>query len=167
MAQVTRDYEMSKLNYKSLMDKQIAAEMALDMERRQQSERFIVLDRAQLPAKPIKPNRPQLYGIGSGVGLLLALVFGVLAELRRNVLLGEWELPPDVPVLARLPHIEARHTPARAEKSWFRQNKALRNASASNMLLIGAAAQRFVLTSSRDCELCTLNTSNSGGTPSA
>ena len=58
MAQVTRDYEMSKENYKSLLDKKMAAEMSLNMERRQQSERFVVLDRAQLPEKPIKPKRP-------------------------------------------------------------------------------------------------------------
>jgi uncharacterized protein involved in exopolysaccharide biosynthesis len=106
MAQVTRDYEISKTNYKSLLDKKTAAGMALDMERRQQSERFIVLDRAQLPEKPIKPNRPQLYAAGSVLGLALALLMGFAAELRQNVILGEWELPEGTPVLARLPRIE-------------------------------------------------------------
>jgi polysaccharide chain length determinant protein (PEP-CTERM system associated) len=105
MAQITRDYEMSKENYKSLLDKKMAAEMALDMERRQQSERFTVLDRARLPEKPVKPNRPQLYAIGSGLALALALAVGFSAELRQNVVLGEWELPESVPVLARLPRI--------------------------------------------------------------
>jgi uncharacterized protein involved in exopolysaccharide biosynthesis len=106
MAQITRDYEMSKENYKSLLDKKMAAEMALDMERRQQSERFTVLDRARLPEKPVKPNRPQLYAIGSGLALALALTMGFSAELRQNVILGEWELPEGVPILGRLPHIE-------------------------------------------------------------
>ena len=92
MAQIMRDYEMSKENYKSLLDKKMAAEMSLDMETRQQSERFTVLDRAQVPEKPIKPNRPLLYAGAAVLGLVLALVVGFDAELRRNVVLGEWEL---------------------------------------------------------------------------
>ena len=35
MSGITRDYEISKMNYKALLDKRLAAEMALDMERRQ------------------------------------------------------------------------------------------------------------------------------------
>jgi polysaccharide chain length determinant protein (PEP-CTERM system associated) len=106
MAQITRDYEMSKTNYKSLLDKKTAAEMALDMEKRQQAERFIVLDRARLPVKPLKPERPLLYAGGSVIGLVLALLLGFIAELRQNVILGEWELKDDIPVLARLPQFE-------------------------------------------------------------
>jgi hypothetical protein len=106
MAQLTRDYEVSKENYKSLLDKKMAAEMALDMERRQKSERFTVLDRAKVPAKPVKPKRPLLYGIVSAGSLALALLIGLGLELRRNVFLGEWELPEGTVVLARLPYIE-------------------------------------------------------------
>ena len=105
MAEVTRDYEMAKTNYKSLLDKKMAAEMALDMEKRQQSERFDVVNRAELPGKPIKPNKPLLYGASGIVGLMLALAFGFSAELRKNVILGEWELPAGTLVLARLPFI--------------------------------------------------------------
>jgi polysaccharide biosynthesis transport protein len=106
MAQLTRDYEMSKENYKSLLDKQIAASMALDMERRQQSERFTVLDRARVPEKPVKPKRPMLYAIGTAGSLALGLLIGFVLELRRNVFLGEWELPEGTTVLARLPYIQ-------------------------------------------------------------
>jgi polysaccharide biosynthesis transport protein len=111
MAQITRDYEISKTNYKSLLDKKTAVEMALDMERRQQAERFIVLDRARLPVKPLKPSRPLLYAGGSVIGLVLALLLGFIAELRQNVILGEWELKDDIPVLARLPHFEVPASP--------------------------------------------------------
>jgi polysaccharide biosynthesis transport protein len=111
MAQITRDYEMSKTNYKSLLDKKTAAEMALDMERRQQAERFIVLDRARLPVKPLKPARPLLYAGGSVIGLVLALLLGFIAELQQNVILGEWELKDDIPVLARLPQFEVPASP--------------------------------------------------------
>ncbi len=40
MAELTRDYEESKSNYKSLLDKKLAATMATDMEHRQEGERF-------------------------------------------------------------------------------------------------------------------------------
>ncbi len=111
MAQITRDYEMSKANYKSLLDKQTAAAMALDMERRQQSERFTILDRATVPEKPVKPNRPLLYALGSLASLAVGLLLGLILELRRNVFLGEWELPEGTTVLARLPRIESAPRP--------------------------------------------------------
>ena len=106
MAQITRDYEISKTNYKALLDKKLAAEMALDMERRQKSERFTVIDAAKVPEIPIKPKRPLLYAIGSVASLALALLLGFVREARENVILGEWELPDDCLVLARLPYIE-------------------------------------------------------------
>jgi polysaccharide biosynthesis transport protein len=124
MAQITRDYEMSKANYKSLLDKRMAAEMALDMERRQQSERFTVVDRAQLPGKPIKPKRPQLYAVALGLGLVLGLVVGFEAELRQNVVLGEWELPPGTPILARLPYIDgAGQAKTATGDGWFAHHR--------------------------------------------
>lgn len=132
MAQVTRDYEMSKDNYKSLLDKKMAAEMALDMERRQQSERFTIMDRAQLPQRPIKPKRPVLYAGASILGLILGLVMGFGAELRQNVVLGEWELPAGTPVLARLPYIEvpavSAHMKSPSRWRWFSRKKGLANA---------------------------------------
>lgn len=133
MAQITRDYEMSKENYKSLLDKKLAAEMALDMERRQQSERFTVLDRARVPEKPVKPNRRQLYAVGSGLALVLALIGGFSAEMRKNVVLGEWELPEGTVVLARLPYIDASpcsdQPKQKALRRWFSRKKALAAAS--------------------------------------
>jgi polysaccharide chain length determinant protein (PEP-CTERM system associated) len=127
LAQITRDYEVSKENYKSLVDKQMAAGMSLDMERRQQSERFVVLDRAQVPEKPIKPQRPKLYAAGVVASLAIALLLGFAVELRRNHLLGEWELPAGTPVLARLPYIEVpleRHLTKSTSRGWFRPKKA-------------------------------------------
>ncbi len=109
MAALTRDYEISKANYQSLLQKRLSAEMAADMERRQQSERFTVLDPATVPEKPYKPRLPLIYVSGS----LLALSFGaglaIARDLASDVLLGEWELPPDTVVLARVPRIRAGH----------------------------------------------------------
>ena len=110
MARVTRDYEIQKTNYKSLLDKKIAAEMATDMERRQQSERFTILDRGQTPEKPLKPNRPLFYVFAVLGSLVLGLTVGFGREMKSDVLLGEWEIPQHLTILARLPSIEIAPT---------------------------------------------------------
>ncbi len=106
LAALMRDYEISKANYQSLLDKRLAAEMATEMERNQKSERFTILEGARVPEKPVKPDRLILSIAGWIVGLLLALGAGLLIEFNKNCLLGEWELPAGVPVLGRVPAIE-------------------------------------------------------------
>jgi uncharacterized protein involved in exopolysaccharide biosynthesis len=108
MAQITRDYEIAKVHYRSLLDKKISAAMATDMERRQKSERFTIGDPARVPGKPFRPNRPLLRALCCVAGLLLGLVVGMGKEFREGKLLGEWQLPRTVPVLARLPQIEPK-----------------------------------------------------------
>lgn len=148
MAQITRDYEISKANYKSLLDKKFSAEMATDMERRQKSERFTILDAAPVPEKPAKPNRPLLMGIGSALSLLIGLACGLGVEFRRQPLLGEWELPPGVPILARLPFVEIRgEAPDEGRRQFGRGLRIAlwSSAALSVVALIGAAAYYFVV----------------------
>jgi len=106
MAQLTRDYEIAKANYKSLLDKRLSAGMATAMEHREKSERFEVIDPAQVPVKPSKPNRPVLYGSGSVLGLVFGLVLAAGLEARKDVVLGAWELPARLPVLGSVPRID-------------------------------------------------------------
>jgi polysaccharide chain length determinant protein (PEP-CTERM system associated) len=106
MAGLTRDYEISKANYRNLLDKKLSAEMATDMERRQKSERFTLLDPPRVPEKPAKPNRPLFGGIGSALALALGLILGLGIEFRDGCVLGEWELPKGTVILGRVPHIE-------------------------------------------------------------
>ena len=110
MAGLTRDYEISKANYRALLDKKLSADMAAEMERRQKAERFTVLDPAVVPERPAKPNRPVLLAIASLVGLGLGLTVAIGKEWNRNVLLGEWELPSIVPILGRIPEIKIEST---------------------------------------------------------
>ncbi len=109
---LSRDYEIAKANYKSLLDKRIAADMATDLERRQQGERFTMIDPAQPPVKPFSPDRAQWLGVCAALALLIAVAAGVAREMQRNVLLGEWELPPGVAILGRISPI-APPAPAR------------------------------------------------------
>ncbi len=112
MARVTRDYEISKANYQSLLGKKLSAEMATDLERRQKSERFSVADPAKTPLQPIRPNRRLLYIGGALLGVALGIVASLGRELQRGVLLGEWEFPADTVVIGYLPDIHVRATAA-------------------------------------------------------
>jgi hypothetical protein len=105
LASITRDYEITKANYRSLLDRRMSADVATEMERRQKAERFVPLELARTPEKPIKPKRPLLYAGGSIGGLVFGFVLALALELRKNVLLGEWELPPELAVLGRIPAI--------------------------------------------------------------
>ncbi len=110
---LSRDYEIAKANYKSLIDKRIAADMATDLERRQQGERFTMIDPAQPPSRPFSPDRSQLAGTCFSIALLVAVTAGLVRELKRNVLLGEWELPPDIAIVGRVSAIPPPRGPVR------------------------------------------------------
>jgi succinoglycan biosynthesis transport protein ExoP len=105
LAGVSRDYEISKSSYQSLLDKKLASDLAANMEKQQKPERFTMLDPARVPEKPIKPDRPLLVTAGTTLGLLLGLIIGIGRQLSQNTILGEWELPAGVPVLGRVPLI--------------------------------------------------------------
>jgi succinoglycan biosynthesis transport protein ExoP len=105
MASLTRDYEISKMNYRSLLDKKISAEMATEMERSKQSEGFTVADSASVPTGPVKPKRAVYYAASSLGALMLSLCFGLAIELMKGTVQGEWELPSDIRVLGRISKI--------------------------------------------------------------
>ena len=108
MAGLMRDYQISKGNYQSLLDKKLAAEMATDLERRQKSERFTMLEPARIPEKPFKPNVAMWSAVAGALALVLGLTAGFVLELSTGHLLGEWELPPSLSVLAAVPEITSR-----------------------------------------------------------
>ena len=75
MVNLNRDYDLLRGQFTSLMDKKYQAQMAENLERKQQGEQFMVLDPARLPEKPFKPNlngllvMGALLGFGIGLGL--------------------------------------------------------------------------------------------------
>ena len=108
LAAITRDYETSKTNYHSLLDKKLAADMAENMERWQKAERFVMLDEARVPEKPVRPKWMILTAGGSVFSLMLAAGMMFLLELKKDVLLGEWELPAGTVALGRVPHMKLK-----------------------------------------------------------
>jgi succinoglycan biosynthesis transport protein ExoP len=105
MARLSRDYQTSKGVYQALLDKKMAAEMATELERRQKSERFTLLEPAHVPKTPVSPNRSVFNAIGILAAFAVSMAIGILFEYQKGLLLGEWELPPTTVVLAQLPMI--------------------------------------------------------------
>lgn len=114
LAVITRDYDTSKANYQSLLNKKLAADVATDMERWQKSQKLVMLDPARVPQKPTSPRRRLLDGAGALLSLAIGAGLGILLELRKNVILGEWELPADVLVLGRVPWMNLKNAAGEA-----------------------------------------------------
>ena len=76
---LTRDYDNLKNSYNELLRKRLDANISQNLEQRQKGEQFQVLDPANLPEKPFKPNHRKVFliafffasaiGFGGAVGL--------------------------------------------------------------------------------------------------
>ena len=102
-----RDYEEASKNYQSLLEKKLQAELAENLERTQKGEQFRVLEPANLPQKPFKPNIPKVLLLGLMAGL--AGSFG-LAFLKDSLDPTFWsgkdlESQLELPVIVSIPAI--------------------------------------------------------------
>lgn len=110
LAELTRNYEVSRQNYQSLLDKTLSAGMSEQLEKKQQAARFMILDPAKTPEKPLKPKRMPLFlGV---VALSIVLPLGVVLakEALSGVVKSEAQLKellsPHIPVLGTIPPIQ-------------------------------------------------------------
>jgi polysaccharide chain length determinant protein (PEP-CTERM system associated) len=111
MAELNRNYSVSKDHYQSLLDKTFSAGMAADLEKKQQAEHFTILDLAQVPEKPFKPKRGLMF-IGAFLGALaMSLGLAYLADMMNSSVKFERELkamlPANVPLLAVVPQLQS------------------------------------------------------------
>jgi polysaccharide biosynthesis transport protein len=109
MAELDRNYSITKEHYQSLLDKTFSAGMAADLERKQQAEHFTILDAAQVPERPFKPKRMFMLP----AAFLAALAFSIgLAWLKDNMDSSlkvqrqlKAMLPANVPLLTAIPNL--------------------------------------------------------------
>jgi polysaccharide chain length determinant protein (PEP-CTERM system associated) len=100
-----RDYENMQTNYQALLDKQLNARVAENLEKRQQGEQIRVLDPANLPQKPERQNRLliMVLGVIGGVGLGIGLALGIDQVNPTFKRREEVEVLPGIQVLAAVP----------------------------------------------------------------
>jgi len=112
LAELTRNYEASRQNYQSLLDKTFSAGMSEELERKQQAERFTVLDPAKTPEKPISPKRiPIMFATLIAAALIpdgLVIAMHLLdSSVKSEVELKDM-LPAGVPIVGTIPPIESK-----------------------------------------------------------
>jgi polysaccharide chain length determinant protein (PEP-CTERM system associated) len=92
LADILRDYDLSKKNYDDLLGKKTQSELATSLEINQQGAQFRLIDPPSLPMKPSGTDHMKigLGGIGAGLALGVALV--VLLEFNDHSLHDEKEL---------------------------------------------------------------------------
>jgi uncharacterized protein involved in exopolysaccharide biosynthesis len=108
LSTLTRDYELLKTNYQSLLDKKIQAQMAENLERKQQGEQFKVLDPARVPVRPVRPDRNKILLIGTVIGLGLGLGLSWFRETLDQSFhtVAEVEGYLGLPVLVAIPNLK-------------------------------------------------------------
>ncbi len=110
LSEINRDYEISKANYQSLLQKKNESSMAAELERRPEEEPFRILDPASYPEKPYKPD-VRLLGLAGGLaGILCGCAVGLFLEYKDAGIYDEKDAAfhLSLPVLASVPVIIAQ-----------------------------------------------------------
>lgn len=105
--EISRDYDITKQHYQTLLSKRNDAAMATNLEKRQKGEQFRIIDPASFPEKPTKPDRLRLNLFGLLAGLAIGLGIALSLELADESIRSENELArlTNLPVLASIPVI--------------------------------------------------------------
>jgi uncharacterized protein involved in exopolysaccharide biosynthesis len=91
------------VRYGSLRDDIRGAKLALDTAQAAFSRRYKVTLPVEAPSEPTKPKKAVVLGIGAAISLLLALLLPILLELKRDVIVEQWQVNQfQLPVLADL-----------------------------------------------------------------
>jgi uncharacterized protein involved in exopolysaccharide biosynthesis len=108
LVSLSRDYDNLKKSYEALLKKQLDSQVSQKLEEKQKGEQFQVLEPANLPTRPFKPDRPMVLGLA----LLASMVVGVGAAFGLEMLdptlrtSKEFKNFFDLPILACLPVIQ-------------------------------------------------------------
>jgi len=110
MADLSRNYEVSKAHYQSLLDKTFTVKMSGDLLSNQQAERFTILDTARTPERPFKPNRTAMMFMVLFGALAACIALAVGVDMLNPAIKAETEvkrmLPANLPLMVAIPAIE-------------------------------------------------------------
>jgi polysaccharide chain length determinant protein (PEP-CTERM system associated) len=110
LSKISRGYDITLRKYQDLLSKSLESELSENMEKKQKGEQFQLLDAANFPLKPIRPNRPMIIVIGLIVGLgggfALAFAWDNLDKSFQQS--DEINAYVNVPVLATVPALLTR-----------------------------------------------------------
>ena len=140
LIKVTRTYDITLRKYQDLLAKGLESQLSENLEKKQKGEQFQVVDPANLPLAPLKPNRPMILlgGLIAGIigGLGLAFLWDLLDRSFKNG--DDLTSFVDLPLLATIPAIATRG--AVLER---RRAQGLLGVSTIGVLLIGLVLIRL------------------------
>ena len=102
---LNRDYHNIQESYNSLLSRKLEAEIAVNLERKQKGEQFRILDHAQVPIRPFKPDIRRILLMTVGLGFALGCGLAYLRETMDT----SFRRPEDIeevlqiPIIASLP----------------------------------------------------------------
>jgi len=110
LAEVNRNYENSRQNFQSLLQKKMQSELATNLEKRQQGETFRIVDPPNLPRKPSEPNRLEIIAMGWVLGFCVGLGLTAFQEITDEAIYNERALLQALPVsvLVHVPVLQSR-----------------------------------------------------------
>jgi len=102
---LNRDYDNIRETYNSLLSRKLEAELAVSMERKQKGEQFRILDPAEVPMKPFKPNMRRILLMSLFLGFALGCGLAYLKETTDTSFRRPEEIQDvlHMPVLAIMP----------------------------------------------------------------
>jgi polysaccharide chain length determinant protein (PEP-CTERM system associated) len=100
-----RNYDNLQNSYKSLLDRKLESDIAVNLEKKQKGQTFRVIDQAKVPQRPVSPDMKKLllFCVVAGIGIGGGLIF-LLDLLDRSI-----KIPQDaernlgIPILATIP----------------------------------------------------------------
>jgi protein tyrosine kinase modulator len=110
LSKISRGYEITLRKYQDLLAKGLESDVSENMEKKQKGEQFQILDPANFPLKPVRPNRPLiiliglLAGLGGGFGLAF-LWDNLDSSFKRGDEINSYV---NVPLLATIPALMTR-----------------------------------------------------------
>lgn len=141
LADVLRNYDLSKQNYADLLSKKTQSELATSLQKRQQGQQFRIIDAPSMPSKPFSPKRVKIVlgGMAAGIGLGVALA--LFAEAQDHSFRDENDIRQQFKnrlVLA----VPLMLSPA--EKRTLSRKRVLQWAAASALVVVVLATEFYV-----------------------
>jgi polysaccharide chain length determinant protein (PEP-CTERM system associated) len=125
LAELNRNYELSKKNYEDLLGRKNASDLATSLDKHQKGQQFHIIDQPSLPEKPASPNHAAIALGGLGAGLALGVVLVFLLETKDHSLINEKELSRlfSFPLMVGMPALstkaEVRRRSTLQKLEWF------------------------------------------------
>lgn len=142
LVELTRDYDTIRQLYQGLLGKYESSKISANLERRQQSEQFRVLEPANLPEKPFSPGRVRLGLLGAAFGLALGLALAAILEYFDTSMRTENDVlvALALPVLALVPHVAGE-----GERRQRRRRRLVWGLTAATTVVTAAAGAVWML----------------------